>query len=116
MKRLILIAGLLLTGSAMADESAKSPIRELDKSSTKAAATAPAPEASARELDKSSTKSAAAQDYNSSRSNTTTAVDAVDTDDDDDGIDTEECVNAVDNDCTGKEDEAPANHNTTRSR
>jgi hypothetical protein len=55
-----------------------------------------------------------AQDYNSSRSNNSSSV-ALDPDDDGDSVDDSVCRNGVDDDCDSPVDEAPANHNTTRS-
>jgi hypothetical protein len=79
-----------------------------------------------------SNRSAAGRDYNSSRSNTSTAmpdrsdrdlgkenrctIGRLDCDDDGDAIPaTRTCGNGADDDCDSAVDEAPANHNTTRS-
>lgn len=53
-----------------------------------------------------------AQDYNSSRSNNSSRID---TDSDGDSVDDAVCAKGVDDDCDSATDEAPANHNTTRS-
>ena len=107
MRLLILLAGLVLAGGAFADQQHDIRVNRIEM---KAAAPDQGDDAEESKEKSSQTK---AQDYNSSRSNTTTAID---TDDDGDSVETEECTDSVDNDCTGKDDEAPANHNTTRSK
>jgi hypothetical protein len=73
MRYLILIASLALAANALADEKPKSVAKELDKSSPQLMST-DAPEA-ADATEKQNTSKTRAQDYNSSRSNTTAAVD-----------------------------------------
>lgn len=73
MRHLILIASLALAANTLADEKPGSATRELDKSSPQLMS-ADAPEvADAKEKQKKS--KGRAQDYNSSRSNTTSAAD-----------------------------------------
>lgn len=108
MRLLILLAGLVLAGGAFADQEKDIRVNRIEM---KAAAT-DKDEETAKESEDTSSETKA-QDYNSSRSNRTGAVD---TDDDGDSIEAEECTDAVDNDCTGEDDESPANHNTTRSK
>lgn len=104
---LILLAGLALASGAFADQQHDIRVNRIEMK-----ATAPDEGDDAEESKETETRTKA-QDYNSSRSNTTTAID---TDDDGDSVDTEECTDSVDDDCTGRDDEAPANHNTTRSK
>ncbi len=93
MRLLILISAIFLTGQAIADtEFTVKPDRIEMKTAVKE-------EADDATEDKDSAPATKAQDYNSSRSNTTRLMDD---DSDDDSIPVE--------------DEAPANHNTTRQR
>ena len=104
MRLLILLAGLALASAVMADEKPKTIAKQLDKSSpVMMTSDAPSDESDAKEnSDSSKTR---AQDYNSSRSNTTTAIE-LDDDSDGDSIPADDvCRNAVDNDCTGRTDE-----------
>lgn len=54
-----------------------------------------------------------ATDYNSSRSNNSSAIDL---DDDGDGIETKTCSSGVDDDCDSPRDTKPANRDSARSR
>ena len=104
MRLLILLAGLVLATAVVADEKPRTITKQLDKSSPVMMTTdAPSDESDDKEnADQSKTR---AQDYNSSRSNTTMAIE-LDDDSDGDSIPTDDvCRNAVDNDCTGRTDE-----------
>ena len=76
MRLLILLAGLALASAVMADEKPKTIAKQLDKSSpVMMTSDAPSDESDAKEnSDSSKTR---AQDYNSSRSNTTSRADTV---------------------------------------
>jgi hypothetical protein len=143
MRYLILITSLALAGAAFADDKSTSTTRELDKSSpllmtsgdssgtTDSSATgqrdavsgmasgkrqhgsAPADAGSSS----GASGSTRAQDYNSSRSNTTSLREDNAGDLDRDGrVDVVTCGNGKDNDCDDTDRAAsPANHNTTRS-
>ena len=128
---MIVMAGLLLAANAVAEEKPKNVTvtKELDKSSpvlmstgstddasettrakenfdrSKPHAVSPRDAASGLPTGKrqhSAAPGADGGDYNSSRSNKTHAL-------------TRSCGNGVDNDCDDVVDDAPANHNTTRS-
>ena len=73
MRYLILIASLALATNVLADEKPKSVAKELDKSSPQLMSTDTSEAVDAKE--KQNKSKARAQDYNSSRSNTTTAAD-----------------------------------------
>lgn len=138
MRYLILIASLLLAANALADKKPASAAKELDKSSPQLQS-ADSPDADrhkqnvvhrdiasrkaeARDFGLSRATEASegkvrAQDYNSSRSNTTAAREKPEGDLDGDGRpDVVACRDGVDEDCDDGDVEAvPANHNTTRS-
>lgn len=123
MNRLLLLAALIIVAPAMADDEKKVPVKRIDASSPAMQAVENAA------VDVQDAGATRAQDYNSSRSNTTARsadynsvrsnkTHTVDPDDDGDGVDTAVCGNGVDDDCDGPVDAervAPANHNTTRS-
>ena len=124
MRYLIMIASLALAANALADEKPRSVARELDKSSPQLmSADAPSGTTDAavarEEQDKSKQDQpkSRAQDYNSSRSNTTALREDKQGDLDRDGNpDVSVCRDGVDDDCDDAEERAaPANHNTTRS-
>ena len=122
MRLIILIAGLMLTTHAMADEKPTSAAKELDKSSTKLLSTSSpndqddatesgdrgvvSPRDAASGMATGKRQHAAPPsdggDYNSSRSNKTHAPATT-------------CTDGMDNDCDGVADATPANHNTTRA-
>ena len=106
MRLLILMAGVLLATGALADDKPKkvTVTKELDKSSPQLSAVAnPSDDSDAKENDDQS--KTRAQDYNSSRSNTTTAIE-LDDDSDGDSILTDNvCRNGVDDDCDSATDE-----------
>ncbi len=110
MRLLILIAAVLLAGQAIADNNIEVRVNRIEmKEAVK-------DEADDATEEKESAPATRAQDYNSSRSNTT-SVAALDDDDDGDSVPTDDvCENGVDNDCDSPRDTAPANHNTTRSK
>ena len=106
MKALVLIVAALLAGTAVAESELEVRVNRIDM-----AVTAPEPtEDEAKTTD--ANPGTKAQDYNSSRSNTTSGIDV---DSDDDGIDEQVCSDSVDEDCDAPRKTAPANHNTTRS-
>jgi hypothetical protein len=143
MRYLILIASLALAGAAFADDKSTSTTRELDKSSpqlmtpgdssdtTDSSATGRHDPTSgmptgkrqhaAAPADAGSSSGASggtrAQDYNSSRSNNSSARADTAGDLDQDGRpDVVTCRNGADNDCDDtRRSASPANHNTTRS-
>ncbi len=119
---------LVLAGNALAEEKPKSVAKELDKSSPILASA----NADSGSTDESTTEQRGvasagggsssqggtrAQDYNSSRSNTTALrQDKVGDLDGDGRPDVAVCRNGVDEDCDDTDaDVRPANHNTTRS-
>ena len=130
MRLLVLIISLALASGALAEDKPKprSTVKQLDKSSPLMSTSNPDDADSGP-----SDPQTRAQDYNSSRSNVTTAVGdraddlgkenrcsmgRLDCDDDGDSVPTsEDCGNNADDDCDSAIDEkaAPANHNTTRS-
>ena len=156
MRVLVLIVGLALACSALADDKRKhKPVtvtKPVDKATPLMSSGNPGnPSDSATAADakeKANRTKTRAQDYNSSRSNTTSlrggprdrasglptgkrqhaadggglgketrcSMGRLDCDDDGDSIPVDDaCRNGVDDDCDGVVDEAPANHNTTRS-
>ncbi len=112
MRILVFLAGMLLISGVIADDESKPLAKRIDKSTPVLMTEPPSDEPEASK----------AQDYNSSRSNTTSRVDetraqdynssrsnninALDTDDDGDTVPTEDaCRDAVDNDCSGPSDD-----------
>lgn len=126
MRYLIMIASFALVGTAVAEDTPNSSTRELDKSSP--SLVSPRDAASGMSTGKrqhaaapgdtgSSTGATRAQDYNSSRSNTTALRGDTTGDLDRDGRpDVVTCGNGVDNDCddTGRA-ASPGDYNGTRS-
>jgi hypothetical protein len=129
MRLVVLFVSLALVAGAMAEDKPKpkSTVKQLDKSSP-LMTSGNAGDDSADQTENQTR----AQDYNSSRSNTTSAVGdraddlgketrcsvgRLDCDDDGDSVPTDErCGNGVDDDCDSVDERAaPANHNTTRS-
>lgn len=134
MRSVVLIVCLALAAGAMAEEKPKprTVVKQIDKSSPALAATDDSGDAAEATDAKEKANKTRAQDYNSSRSNISTAaggprgdlgkenrcsIGRLDCDDDGDSIPTKErCGNGIDNDCDSiDEKSAPANHNTTRS-
>ena len=129
MRLLVLIVSLALASGAMAEDKPKpkSTVKQLDKSTPLMTSGVSGDDDAGQ--GEGQTR---AQDYNSSRSNTTAAVGdraddlgketrctigRLDCDDDGDSVPTDErCDNGVDDDCDSVDEKtAPANHNTTRS-
>ena len=119
MRYLILLASLTLGASALAEENPKSVAKELDKSSPQLmSADAPADSSEATDAKEKHNKTKGrAQDYISSRSNTTAVREDTQGDLDRYGrVDVVTCLDGVDQDCDDDGvDASPANHNTTRS-
>jgi hypothetical protein len=119
MRLLILIASLVLAGNVLAGDKTESPIKELDKSSPRLvpADDAPGLATAADAKEKANKTKGRAQDYNSSRSNNSSALqDKVDDVDGDGRPDVVTCRAGADDDCDDADkNAAPANHNTTRS-
>ena len=114
MRLLILISAIFLTGQAIADtEFTVKPDRIEMKTAVKE-------EADDATEDKDSAPATKAQDYNSSRSNTTRLMDATPAQDYNNSrsnnLDSVAVDDDSDDDSIPVEDEAPANHNTTRQR
>ena len=119
MRLLILVASLALAGNVVADDTAASSTKELDKSSPRliSADDAPGLATAADAREKADKPKSRAQDYNSSRSNNSSALhDKVDDTDGDGRPDVVTCRAGADDDCDDADAKvAPANHNTTRS-
>jgi len=126
MKNLVIAAALLFTSLAFAESEFVVKVNRIEMAvtapdeseaqadGTEAAADAKAQNASSDSSDKPGLKAATgATDYNSSRSNNSSAIDA---DDDGDGIEATTCPNGVDDDCDSPREAEPAKRNSTRSK
>jgi hypothetical protein len=122
MKSFIVVVLLLLTGLVFAEPTVR--VNRIDMAVTapddadeQTDETAATPGTKSQEYNSSrsnnSSRRADAIDHNASRSNTTRALDP---DDDGDSLETEACVNGVDNDCDDTGDTSPAKRNNAGSR